>query len=398
MHSRPAILLLFLLLAGPASLAQSRFVRGQGAQLIDPAGKPLLLRGINLGNWLVPEGYMLQLEGGPQSAREIDALFRELAGPAFVDRFWTEWRKRYITEADIARISSLGFNSIRLPLHHSRLGPGGEDWSHIDNTVAWARKHRLWVILDLHAAPGGQTGTNIDDSWGYPWLFDDEPSQTATIDLWKRIAARYKSEPTILGYDLLNEPIPHFHGLPRLNPLLEPLYRRIAAAIRQVDPNHILIFEGAQWASRFDMFGPPIDPNAMYSFHKYWTAPTRDVIKDYLAYQAMHHVPLYMGESGENSDDWISRFIAVLEQEKVNWCLWPYKKMTATSAPISFEKPVHWDLIAAYAKLPGGVGATEKKAATRPSPQQAQAALLDLLDKVALDRCRPNPGFPRPAG
>ena len=93
-------------------------------------------------------------------------------------------------------------------MHHSLLVEGGDGWRHVDDTIAWARKYGLWVVLDLHAAPGGQTGTNIDDSWGYPWLFESEKAQVDTVALWKRIAARYRDEPSVLGYDLLNEPIP----------------------------------------------------------------------------------------------------------------------------------------------------------------------------------------------
>lgn len=73
----------------------------------------------------------------------------------------------------------------------------------------------------------------------------------------------------MIGYDL-NEPIPH--------PRLEPVYKQIAAAIREVDNNHIVLLEGAQWGGNFDVFGPPFDPRAMYNFHKYWMEPTAAAI------------------------------------------------------------------------------------------------------------------------
>ena len=90
----------------------------------------------------------------------------------------------------------------------------------------------MYVVIDMHQAPGGQTGTNIDDSYGYPWLYDSPGDQAELIDIWKRIADQYKDEPAVLGYDLLNEPIPHFPQLQKYNNQLEPLYKRIAAAIR----------------------------------------------------------------------------------------------------------------------------------------------------------------------
>ncbi len=378
--------------------AASPYVRVENGRLVDPDGRALMLKGTNLGNWLVPEGYMFLFEKGPESWREIDALFRDLAGESQTDRFWSEWRSRYITETDIAKIASLGLNTVRVPMHWRLLERGGEGWKHLDNVIAWSKKHKIWVILDLHAAQGGQTGTNIDDSWGYPWLFEDEAAQSATLRLWRNIAERYRDEPAVLGYDLLNEPIPHFGKLPSLNPKLEPLYRKIVSAIREVDRNHIVILEGTQWASKFDSFGPPFDGNSMYSFHKYWTAPTCEVIEEYLAYSMKHNVPLLMGESGENSDEWISKFRHTLDAAGVHWTFWPWKKMLKTSAPVSFGKPIHWDAIVAYSQLPGGVGAAEKKAALRPTPQQAREALADLLEKIRFQSCALNKGYVQALG
>ena len=74
----------------------------------------------------------------------------------------------------------------------------------------------------MHDAPGGQTGDNIDDSYGYPWLFSSKESQQLFCEIWKKIAARYKNEPVILGYDLLNEPIaPYFNNMEELNAQLQ---------------------------------------------------------------------------------------------------------------------------------------------------------------------------------
>ena len=225
--------------------AQSRFVHADGKQLAGPDGKPLMLRGINLGNWLVPEGYMFQFEGGPQSGREIDALFRDIAGPDPTDAFWREWREKYITREDIQFIRKAGFNSVRVPMHHALFVENGAGFPLLDRLIGWCREVGLYVILDLHAAPGGQTGTNIDDSWGYPWMFESRTAQEATEGLWRRVASRYANEAAVLGYDLLNEPIPHFPALQKYNDKLEPLYKRLVAAVREVDRNHFVILGGA---------------------------------------------------------------------------------------------------------------------------------------------------------
>ena len=77
-----------------------------------------MLRGTNLGNWLVQEGYMFKLEHGPQSSREIESLTNELIGPDAAAKFWNEYRDRYITRDDIQFIKQAGFNSIRVPFHY----------------------------------------------------------------------------------------------------------------------------------------------------------------------------------------------------------------------------------------------------------------------------------------
>src|SRR4029079_5153973 len=104
-------------------------------------------------------------------------------------------------------------------------------------------------------------------------------------------------------------------------------------------PNHVVILEGAQWASKFDPFGPPFDSRLVYSFHKYWTDPDQKVVQEYIDFANQHQVPLFMGESGENSDDWIARFHTTLEQNQISWCFWPYKKLDSTSCPVSIKPP-----------------------------------------------------------
>ena len=71
----------------------------------------------------------------------------------------------------------------------------------------------------MHDAPGGQTGDNIDDSYAYPWLMENAENQKQFIEIWTRIAKKYANNTTVLGYDLLNEPIAHYFkdDLPRLN-------------------------------------------------------------------------------------------------------------------------------------------------------------------------------------
>jgi hypothetical protein len=248
----------------------------------------------------------------------------------------------------------------------------------------------------MHCAPGGQTGTNIDDSWGYPWIFESDEQQQLAAGFWRSIAQHYADDPTVIGYDLLNEPIPP--AVAQLNPRLEPLYRKITEAIRQVDTNHAVIFGGAQWDSNFAVFGPPFDRNAIYTFHKYWTEPTKDVIQPYLDFRERYHAPIWMGESGENQDAWIAQFREMLEKNDVSWTFWPYKKMDATSAPVSFARPKFWQEIVSYAALPAGTSAAEDRMKKRPPADHVRAAMADLLEQIQLEKCRVNEGYLKALG
>lgn len=394
--------ILLTLSAAPANFAQSRFITTRGKDLISTNGQPLLLKGINLGNWLLPEGYMFKFKT-TNSPRRIETVINELVGEDEARRFWKTYHDNYITRADIKFIKQSGFNSVRVPFSYrlfvSETMPislEGEGYRLLDNVVAWCKQERLHVILDMHAAPGGQTGDNIDDSWGYPFLFESPESQHLTVSIWRKLAARYRNEPTVIGYDLLNEPIAHYFDAASLNPRLEPLYRQIVSAIRQVDRNHIIFLGGAQWDSNFKVFGPPFDPKLAYTFHKYWMDVNQGAIQEYLNFRDKYKVPIWMGESGENTDEWISSFKTLLETNNIGWCFWPYKKLEATSCPVSINSPADWDMIVNYAEGPRLTFEDVRK--TRPAKEKVDRALSDYLERIKFANCRINHGYLKALG
>src|ERR1700694_623154 len=216
------------------------FVHASGGRLVDGLGEQLILRGVGLGNWLLPEGYMWKFEHPmTQSPREIEALVVDLVGLNLAADFWERFRTTFITEDDIARIRAEGMNHVRLPIN-SRvvMDDAGElieaGLELIDRAIAWCRKHQLWVVLDLHGAPGGQTGTNIDDSPHHaPELFTDDGYRSLTIKLWRALARRYCDETVVAAYDLLTEPLPNAYQ-DLYAGRLRDLYRELTAAIREV--------------------------------------------------------------------------------------------------------------------------------------------------------------------
>jgi endoglucanase len=377
-----------------AGAAMAQYAHTHYADVLDGKGEIIHLKGTNLGDWLVPEGYMWRFEGAVQSPKEIEAYVTELIGPTRAGAFWKTYRERYITREDIQFIHAQGFNLVRVPLHWKFFQTNdAEGFQLLDRVVEWSREAGLYVVLDLHAAPGGQTGYNIDDGHGYPWLFLDEGAQEQTIALWRRLAKHYRSQPAVLGYDLLNEPIPNWAGYATLYPALEPLYRRIAKAIRTVDKHHILILGGAEWDGDFSVFGPPFDSNVIYELHKYWAGANQATLDPFIAFREKYRVPIWLGESGENSDEWVARFRTLLERNDIGWAFWPYKKMQAASAPVSFQPPSGWDQIVAYAKLPRGDAQAKQRIKDRPPQAVIDAAFTELLQNIVLQKCTVNAGY-----
>jgi endoglucanase len=396
------LLLMHFLCAGTLLGQGTGFVDVRGTHFVGPNGAPLVLRGVNLGNWLVPEGYMFKFKH-TSSPRLIAAAFAEMLGPDDAREFWRDYRSRYITRGDLHLIRELGFNSIRVPFNYRLLTPEdfpaiylAEGFALLDSVVAWSKAEGLLVVLDMHCAPGGQNGDNIDDGWGYPWLFESPESQMRTAEIWKKVAARYAHEPTVLGYDLLNEPIPQYFDTDRLNPRLEPVYRRITRAIREVDSFHIVILGGARWDTNFDVFGPPFDRRSAYTFHRYWTDTLRAGIMPYVSFGAQHDVPIWMGESGENTDQWVGAFRRLLESEDIGWCFWPWKKMDAASCPVTFPKPDGWSDIVAYVEGPRV--SFEDLRTHAVDRARAKEALAKFLELCTIDHCTINEGYVRALG
>jgi aryl-phospho-beta-D-glucosidase BglC (GH1 family) len=399
------LLCFFALLWCTVAVAQSaRFFDVRGKEIIGPDGKPFLLKGTNLGNWLVPEGYMFRFDNTP-SPRLINQALTELVGPTEAAAFWQGFLENYITEADIRYLKSIGCNSLRIPFHYKLFTDeeymGGRGAARgfrlMDRVIGWCKKYDLYVLLDMHCAPGGQTGDNIDDSWGHPFLFDDPAAQLTFIDVWVSIAKHYANNPTVIGYDLLNEPIAHFFDTAHFNPKLEPLYKRATSAIRTVDKKHLVFVGGAQWDSNFRIFGPPFDSKLVYTFHKYWTAPTTEVIQDYLDFRDKHNVPIYCGETGENSDEWVQQFRETMDSHRVSWHYWPYKKMENKAGIVDFAKPAGFEEVQRYAD--SVKKNFEVMRNIRPKDMGAiRAALKQFLENCRFENCRPNPGYIRALG
>jgi endoglucanase len=375
----------------------SKFVAVRGKNFVAPDGKTLSLKGINLGNWLLPEGYMFEFKA-TNSPQRIYTAFNQLIGEAESRKFWKSFQDDYITQEDIKFIKKAGFNSVRVPFSYrffvSADDPKkleGAGYELLERVVNWCREENLYVVLDMHAAPGGQTGDNIDDGFGYPFLFENIEDQELTAQIWRKIAARYANEPIVIGYDLLNEPIATHFNKNYFNPKLEPLYRKITKAVREVDSNHIIFLGGAQWNSNFSVFGAPFDNKLVYTFHKYWVDVNQQSVQEYIDFGNKHNVPVWMGESGENTDEWIKSFRELLDKNQISWCFWTYKRLNATATLASINKPDDWDEIIKFAENPRTTYEDVRKA--RPPKEKIDAALKTYLENIKFKNCRINSGY-----
>lgn len=375
-------------------VSENKFVTIQGENLLEPDGSVLFIQGTNLGNWLNPEGYMFGF-GKTNSTHFINEMFCQLVGPDFTADFWKKFKDVYVTREDIRFIKSTGANTIRLPFHYKiftdedymGLTAAQDGFARVDSLVEWCRESGLYLILDMHDAPGGQTGDNIDDSYGYPWLFESEASQQLYADIWKRIADRYKDEPVILGYELLNEPIaPYFDNMDGLNAKLEAVYKRGVAAIREVDRNHIILLGGAQWNGNFKPFKDSrFDDKLMYTCHRYGGKPTREAIRSIIAFRDSVGLPMYMGEIGHNAYEWQAAFCRVMKDANIGYTFWPYKKIDGSSF-VGITPPDGWEEVVRFSEAPRTTYKEIREA--RPDQAVARKAMTDFLEAAKWKNCK----------
>lgn len=335
------------------------WLRIQGRTLVAD-GQAVQLRGIGLGNWMLVEHFMLGL---PQVDYVMRQTFEEVLGPEKAAAFWQAYMDNYITETDLARIKALGFNHVRLPFSYrhfeSDAQPGQwreEGFQRLDRLIGWCRRQGLWVLLDLHSAPGCQAADwNAESAHGEIQLWDNAQDQERVAALWQEIARRYRREPTVMAYEVLNEPDT---GSARQVASLNAFHLRCIHAIRQVDRRHIIVVDGDKHATDLRVLeaGTFADPQVMAAFHFYhqYTPPLRELTsfpgtnngqiidKAFLVQRTgldrrsdRERIPRpeYLDEFGfsywtptvATQRKIIETTINWCEEQNVHWCLWHWK-------------------------------------------------------------------------
>ncbi len=331
------------------------FLSVEGATLTSGEGKPISLRGYNVGGWLNMENF---LTGYPSSESNFRAALKEAFGPSKYDLFFETFYESFFGDEDAAYLSSLGMNSVRIPLSYRHFEDDErpfvlkeEGFRELDRAIDACSRNGLYVILDLHAVPGSQNqhwhsdnSTHVASFWRQPHF------QDRATNLWEAIADRYKDCRVIAGYNLLNEPGD------QTGVAVKPFYDRTIKAIRAIDSKHVIFLDGNRYATDFSPFaGSDAYPNVVFAAHDYklpgfadggpYPGITRGVYVDReqlresflqrTEFMRTTGTPIWIGECGPlfplQSRNLAERYslladqLDIYNQHGAGWALWAYK-------------------------------------------------------------------------
>lgn len=313
------------------SLGNEDFIHVKNRVLLDEYGDTIQLNAMNLGGWMLWEGWIFG--GGLHSETKIKKNLKKQCPDSLVEELTHGIYENFIQKEDIVKIAKLGFNSIRVPIHYKLFLDNGIGWKLMDKLIGWCKPLNVFIIIDLHAAPGGQNGLFISDPSPQK-LWNSKQNQKRTKDIWFNIAQQYKDEKIVAGYDLLNEPNV------KKGSKLNEFYRELMDTIRTVDTNHLLILEGNKYAHDFSIFEPNSDENIMYSFHYYpWFIKESNRPKALLKYteeSVRLNAPFWCGEWGQDELEDLKTTAMMLYQQQYNFVgtgFWTWKKASHQKYP-----------------------------------------------------------------
>lgn len=369
------------------------FLRTDGTKIVNDSNE-VILRGIGLGGWMLQEPYMLQVSEVVKNQTDLKQKIQDLIGAENTDHFYTAWIKNGVQKADIDSLAKYGFNSIRLPMHYNlytlsiEKEPRRDENTWLesgfvltDSLLSWCKANEMYLILDLQSAPGGYGNDLVISDTVDVKLWNSAENKAKTVALWRRLADRYKDEEWIGGYDILNElnwGVQHPNDIngnwEELKEPIRQLYIDITKAIREVDKKHIIVISGNVWSNNNSSIFPLCDDNTVISFHKYWTYNDEQSIAKFLEYRKQYNAPLWVSESGENSNTWHTDAIKLFEQNDIGWSWWTYKKMgfnCVMEIPINSE----YEKIKVYWRGEG----------IRPTEEEAYKAFMQLADDYKVE-------------
>ncbi len=329
------------LLAAPPTLPTSS-VRVAGTHIVNEQGKPIALRGVNFGSWLVEEIWMMPVEDAPPAGSSFSKVidhaslwetFRQRFGQQGVLQIRKAWRDCWITREDFVRVKELGLNCVRLPFLYDSLEAPDGLFPRIDQAVTWARETGVYLILDLHGTPGRQSGQHHTGKSDEDQLFKDLEKVKECELVWKKIASRYGKAPEVAAFDLMNEPM----GAPNESTLYL-VYDQLLRAVREVAAEKpVIIADGYKGIA-----GMPYPELAgwkqvIFSQHHYnfgakqvrdhW-GPLENLVAKIGYARSRRNVPYFVGELNiepHSSQEMMTRVLDALDDKEISWTVWSYK-------------------------------------------------------------------------
>ncbi|MFI6799849.1 glycoside hydrolase family 5 protein [Streptosporangium canum] len=328
-------------------------LRVSGSRLVDPEGAAVRLRGVGLGGWMNMENF---ITGYPANESEMRRSVREVLGEERAELFFDRLLTSFFGPQDARLLASMGVNCVRIPVNYRHLESDDRPFEviehgfrHLDRVIGLLAEHGIYSVLDLHALPGAQNQhwhsdnpTHVASFWRHRHF------QDRVVHLWEAIAARYRDQPWVAGYNPVNEP-----GDPT-GRVIGPFYDRLVKALRAVDPDHVLFLDGNTYSTDFSVFREVYE-NTVFVCHDYalagfahggpypgytrgeWVdrAQLERAFERRTAFQRETGTPVWVGEFGPvytgdpAIDEQRYRILAdqlgIYDAHGAGWSLWTYK-------------------------------------------------------------------------
>ncbi len=341
-----------------AKITEDDFLTANGKYLYNAKGEMVSLRGVNLGGWLHMEGWM---DGGGQDyTYGVDGghfMNHFAVLTALGDRFTEEERERlletyqnnYIQKSDLEYLRSLNLNYVRVPFFWTEImdfdgNIRDNAFDQLDWVIKECKDLGMYVLLDLHGSVGGHSGGWLTGGhWNSNELWTNESYRLKTEQIWRAIAGRYKDEPAVMGYDLLNEPMAPVEPAELSEYNTNSLYDRFYHVVREVDDNHIIVPEAFVG---FDDLKTPEEngwENVVYEVHFYDAddkenpAAQQGFINWIVSYlfekREQYNVPVLFGEYNFwSAEDAWRTCMETLSANGFSWSSWTYKNTSTTKS------------------------------------------------------------------
>jgi aryl-phospho-beta-D-glucosidase BglC (GH1 family) len=345
-------------------------LKAHNGQILTASGNPIRLRGYNIGGWLNMEDFINGFVGAEHNLR---ATMARILGREKAQFFFDRLLDYFFTEDDVKAMAEMGCNVLRLPFNYRHFERDDRPFEYLedgfkrlDQVFDWCANHDIYIILDFHAVQGWHNPDwHSDNAHVHIMLYHHKLFQDRFVGLWEQMAHRYGKHPALAGYDLMNEPCTRVRYEDYDSPdydwgALNALHRRAAAAIRKINPDHIIFIEGDNFSCEYDGLDVTFDDNLVVSTHNYMS-PTgggkpypgeidglywnRDIMAAELGMHSgtrlafKHRKPIFVGEFGvwyAGYPDALPYRVAALDDQLgvfdsagIHWAIWTWKDIAS---------------------------------------------------------------------